>query len=440
MTPKTPALALALVASLVAAQDAGADERRPAIVRHDPLRLELEDPRSMAQRIPVVGQAAPEDPWDGVMPREAIPAELASILARPELADQRVQLLLSSGSRPRALRGTTRADVTLLGSLGLGAETAGVVRSNEPVVVVGEATSTSPTGATLRYFKVRRGSAVAYAPASQILIGEKTGLGTAIGDAVGDALAPAFALGTRIRRDRFFHPEGDVFRARVESLAPAKFRATAQGMEGAALIRVGKGFFRNTAWMPTLSLGMAIRFYDPQAGGPPTTPRANDFDLLVVSWAERFNHLLWRTPFQTDTGDFFGNEYYPAIPYRVEGEEVWVRVVPAEVESKGPSPLGKLLAATEAGEAVFYLEIQGEPERVKTRRGTRPKPRVWTRLAKITFEEQLADFDQDALHYSPGMAGRGFEPTGLVTRIRRPVYRASQDVREGLVDELEDQE
>ena len=143
-----------------------------------------------------------------------------------------------------------------------------------------------------------------------------------------------------------------MFRARVESLAPAKFRATAQGMEGAALIRVGKGFFRNTAWMPTLSLGMAIRFYDPQAGGPPTTPRANDFDLLVVSWAERFNHLLWRTPFQTDTGDFFGNEYYPAIPYRVEGEEVWVRVVPAEVESKGPSPLGKLLAATEAGDCV----------------------------------------------------------------------------------------
>lgn len=411
--------ALALVAAVAIAQDPpSTGTKHPGTVRHDPLRLEVDAKLG----------------YDGVIPREAIRPQLRVVLGASGLADRALELRLDARNRVVALEGRTRADVTLLRSLELGAPSAGLVRSNEPLLVVGQRSSPGPTGEALTYYEVVVNGRQALAPAGQVLIGEPA----AAAGVIGDVLAPVFAAGTEAREARFFHPSGEVFHAKVESTQPSRFRATADGLAGAALIRLGSGFLKAGEW--DLSLGMAIRFYDPAAGGPSPTPRANDFDLLVVSWAERFNHLLWRTPFKSNTKDFFDNEYYPAIPYRLEGEEVWLRIVPADVEPQGPNRMGKLLAAVESGQAVFYLEVQGEPERHLTRRGMRSKPRVWTRLAKITLEEHLPEFDQDALHYSPGMAGRGFEPTGWVTRIRRPIYRASQDVRDGMIGTLEDQE
>jgi len=411
--------ALALVAAVATAQDSfSASTKHSGTVRHDPLRLEVDA---------TLG-------YDGVIPREAIKPQLRAVLGDPGLADRALELRLDGRNRVVAVDARSRADVTLLKSLELGGDSAGLVRSNEPLLVIGQRSTKSPTGQDLVYYEVIVDGQRALAPAGQVLIGEPA----AAAGVIGDVLAPAFAAGTKAREARFFHPSGEVFHAKVESEQPSKFRETADGLAGAALIRLGTGFLKAGEW--DLSLGMAIRFYDPAAGGPSPTPRANDFDLLVVSWAERFNHLLWRTPFKSNTKDFFDNEYFPAIPYRLEGEEVWLRIVPADIEPQGPNRMGKLLAAVESGQAVFYLEVQGEPERYKTRRGMRSKRRVWTRLAKISLEEHLPEFDQDALHYSPGMAGRGFEPTGWVTRIRRPIYRESQDVREGMIETLQDEE
>jgi len=413
--------ALALVAAVATAQDPSS-ALQPGTVRHDPLRIEV----------------APNLGYDGVIPREAIPAGLQEVLGDSELAD-RALMLRVNGMRVTAVEGTTRADVTLVRSLGLGAQTAGLIRANEPLLVVGQRSTQGPTGAPIRYYEVRVRGERTLAPAGQITIGEPAKLA----GVVGDALAPMLGAGTKAREARFFHPDGEVFRATVESLRPSRFRQTADGLAGAALIRLGGGIWKvdEDGNEPDRrdGLGLAIRFYDSAAGGPSPTPRANDFDLLVVSWAERFNHLAWRTPLFSNPHDFFDNEYFPAIPFELEGEEVWVRVVPADVEPQGPNRIGKLLAAVESGVAVFYLDVQGEPETFKTRRGTRSKPGGWTRLAKITLEEHLPEFDQEALHYSPVMAGRGFEPTGWITRIRRPVYRQSQDVREGLTDQLRDQ-
>lgn len=420
--PKAFACAFALAgATFAQAQDYDRLARHPGTVRHAPLRVEV----------------AAELGLDGVFPRESFAPALAELLALPEYADRALEFRVD-GMRLVAVEGTTRADVIVLASAGLGGEQAGTLRADEDVRILGRESADGPRSTQQHYYRIQAGAVRGLVPAAQVQIGESN----SIAGKVGDLLAPLFAKGSELRKARFFHPDGEVFRAKVESLHPQRFSKTADAVAGAALIRMGQGFWKvdkETGDEPDRmdALSLAIRFYDPAAGPPSPTPRDGDFDLLVASWSERLNHFFWRTPWKTDVHDFFANEYHPAVPFELEGEEVWVRVIPAKVDPQGPNRIGKLLAAVESGQAVFFLEIQGEGEQVKTRRGTRTKPRVWTRIAKIQLEEHLPDFDQDALHYSPTMGGRGFEPTGWVTRIRRPVYRQSQDARDGLVDRVD---
>ena len=89
--------------------------------------------------------------------------------------------------------------------------------------------------------------------------------------------------------------------------------------------------------------------------------------------------------------------------------------------SESPSPAGEAreagLTSAVADRRILRLEAQ--------RAGTPHEPFI--PFAEIRFEEEI-QIDQEALHFDP-FEGRGFEPYGFVTTIRRSVYPASVRAR-----------
>ena len=247
------------------------------------------------------------------------------------------------------------------------------------------------------------------------------------GDRIGRFLAPVLALGTRTRNARVFHPDGHTFRAKVTPILSGEFDATARKLEGQALVRMGGGIWRqradggNSGLWDTLSL--AIRFTS-NDHALDSTVREGDQDLLVASWSERFHHFFWRSLPKTNQHDFLDNDYFPAMPYKVDGKPVWLRVIPVRAESEGKNRIEKFRDAIKRGKARYFLEIQhAEQER-------------WHRVARLDFTNEV-DVDQEELKYHPHMDGVGITPTGTISAIRARVYQRSQAQRDAARAERE---
>lgn len=318
--------------------------------------------------------------------------------------------------RAVALEGRTLADTVLLDDPGLGGTSLASLSLHTPVAVFERRSVSGPTGRQPWLRVALKGGQRGWLLAEQVRVGTDS----PVGDAIGGLLAPGFGLGSKLRGARFFHPDGHVYEATVTSLHPGAFAATAARLEGAALIRLGLGMHRLTdpnaePWFDALSL--AIRFTDPRHGVT-TRVHEGDQDLLVTAWAERFHQFFWRVPFVGETKDFLANDYFPAMPFRVEGQDVWLRVVPSDrgYTSRGAGRIERLDNAIADGQARFTLAVQRDGEE------------AWTPLVELRFARRV-DVDQDALHYHPGLAGRGLQPTGWVAAARGAVYRASQDAR-----------
>jgi len=240
------------------------------------------------------------------------------------------------------------------------------------------------------------------------------------GDRIGRFLAPVLALGTKARKARVFHPDGHTFRATVTPVLSGEFDATARKLEGQALVRMGGGIWRqradggNSKLWDTLSL--AIRF---TSNDHPldSMVREGDQDLLVASWSERFHHFFWRSLPKTNQHDFLDNDYFPAMPYAIDGKPVWLRVVPVRAESQGKNRIEKFRDAIKRGQARYFLEIQ------------RADQERWHRVARLDFTNEV-DVDQEELKYHPHMDGVGITPTGTISAIRARVYQRSQAQRD----------
>src|SRR5205085_9518230 len=146
-------------------------------------------------------------------------------------------------------------------------------------------------------------------------------------------------------------------------------------------------------------------------------------DLLCTAGGDR----LWKLVVNLATGgykyglhqfDYFGNEYYAQVPYRIDGgkRDVWIRIVPYPKHSGSDSPAdgaGREQALTSAaGNALFRIEAQ---------RAGADEPFV--AIAEIILGEEI-DLDQESLHFDP-VAALGFEPHGFFTGLRKVVYPAS---------------
>jgi hypothetical protein len=205
-----------------------------------------------------------------------------------------------------------------------------------------------------------------------------------------------------------FHPEGAVYRARVEAL-PGPFPDLVRRLEGPGLARLSTAWWRGgKEWTDALGIGLRL------GRDPGAEPRSGDQDLLFAT----IRHP-WTTPFApltTEQHDFLANDYYAVSPFEVAGVgRAKLRLVssrPRKLASATRS--ARLSEAVERSEAWLRLEIQRERE--------------WQPLVRIVLTER-AQVDQERLRFSPFRDGKGISPRGFVHGLRRATYLMSQIAR-----------
>ncbi|GAC1415299.1 MAG: hypothetical protein NVSMB62_02680 [Acidobacteriaceae bacterium] len=254
-----------------------------------------------------------------------------------------------------------------------------------------------------------------------------------------------------IRNARTFHPDGRVFRASVRTLNPSQpsYARAANRISGtSALLRIGMGLMKKgmPPWLAKIipdAPSIAARFYSPASPDEVRLQRRpeDDLDLLCTAGGDR----LWKLVLNLSTGglgfglhrfNYFQNTYTADVPYTIDdgAVEVWLRIVPADDSFQcGGSPTDAQgrddgLTRAVAGHTAFHIEAQ--------RTGNPREPFV--PIAEIRFVEEL-QVDQEALHFDP-IAGRGFVPHGLLTKVRRAVYPASVSSRAATAFERQQRE
>ncbi len=241
----------------------------------------------------------------------------------------------------------------------------------------------------------------------------------------------AFVTGV-IRNARTFHPDGRVFLGTVRSLNPsdATLALVADRLVGRVLMRIGMGVMKKgmPRWVADHipdAPSIASRFFLASSVEEiPLQCRDGDFDLLATAGGDRLYKLLWNLAtggkkYGLEQFDYIKNIYSADVPYRLvqSGISIWIRLTPL-VDSNHTTPqdgTGRERGLTDActRHAVIRVEVQ---------RTDKPQE-SFTPIAEIAFDNEI-HIDQEALHYDP-FAGRGFEPFGFITGLRRFAYPAS---------------
>jgi hypothetical protein len=233
-------------------------------------------------------------------------------------------------------------------------------------------------------------------------------VGERSGALAGWLLAPVTGTLSLLRRARMFHPEGTVYRARVDALA-GPLPGLARRLEGPALIRLSTAWWRGGAeWMDVL--GVALRL----GREPSAEAKRGDQDLLFATirhpWTMPF------APLTTEQHDFLANDYYAVSPFDVAGVgRTKLRLVSSRPRRlRGRDRGARLADAVERSDAWFRLEL-----RIENR---------WVQVAQVTLLEK-AVVDQERLRFSPFRDGKGLRPRGFVHGLRRATYLLSQLAR-----------
>jgi hypothetical protein len=237
-------------------------------------------------------------------------------------------------------------------------------------------------------------------------------LGHVVGRALGWAVAPAFALTSRARGARTFHPRGLLF---VGEVLPAGGAPTALGesLRGPALVRFSNALWKG-GWEHLDVLGLALRLRRDPA--PSVAPAEGDQDLLFATIRRPWTMGL--APFTTRLHDFLDNRYFAVSPFDAPGfGRCYLRLSPLRA---APAPGGdrpsRLRAAVARGDVRLLIEV---------RRSWRTR---WEPVATLHVRAAV-ELDQEALAFWPFRNGRGVVPRGLVHGLRRGVYSLSQRAR-----------
>jgi len=234
------------------------------------------------------------------------------------------------------------------------------------------------------------------------------GLRDRAGGAAGWLLAPVTGTLSLLRQARMFHPEGAVYRARVEAL-PGPFPGLGRRLEGPALARLSTAWWRGgKEWMD--ALGLAIRL----GRDPGVEAHPGDQDLLFATIQHPWTTLL--APLTTEQHDFLANDYYAVAPFDVAGlGRTKLRMVASRPRRLHAADRGgRLREAVERGEASFRLEMRVEDR--------------WVQVARLVLLEPV-QLDQERLRFSPFRDGKGLTPRGFVHGLRRATYLFSQLAR-----------
>lgn len=238
-----------------------------------------------------------------------------------------------------------------------------------------------------------------------------------IGDGLGSVVGGLCYVGSAGRGARFFHPEGEAYVARVESVPGIDSVAEtfSQRLSGPGLVRMSAALWKGQREWPDI-LGAAIRF-----GWNPHAPLRTDGtqDLLLIT-AKHFWTLPWALLI-TEVGDFLDNSYYSILSFQTEAGELEFRLVPQPGSRPAGSTRSQRLAdSISKGEAAFML--QARPTAMSPTLGSK---QVWRVVAIVQLLEK-AHVDDRQLLFTPFNAGRGIHPVGLANRVRRLTYLASK--------------
>ena len=234
-----------------------------------------------------------------------------------------------------------------------------------------------------------------------------------LGKVAGFASAPLFALTSRLRRARTFHPRGDVARAEVEMAPDATGDHAALGavLAGPALVRLSSALAKHGARWPDV-LGCAVRFSRDEdlAGG--------DQDLLFATilrpWTMPF------APFLTHTHDYLANDYFAVSPFTAPGfEKIYFRLRP-RTPSSGAEGIGR---KEKLEEDVAHAHASFDLACSESAYGP------YSDVATVKLVA-MVEGDDPHLHFDPFHDGRGIRPRGFVHSMRSLVYPASQRSRD----------
>ncbi|BDG09563.1 hypothetical protein [Anaeromyxobacter paludicola] len=225
------------------------------------------------------------------------------------------------------------------------------------------------------------------------------------GRVAGLGLAPLVWVGGLLRRDRFFHPRGALYRARAERLAEGGGAGRlAERLAGPVVARLSNAWWRGGRELPDV-LGCALRFVEEDG-----SPSARDQDLLLATIRHPWTTLL--APLTTDQHDFLGNDYYAVSPFRMDAVgEGWLRLLGPGGSPDGPDRWSRLARAVEAGAARFELQLKLQGR--------------WEPVIRIRLESPL-EGEARAARFHPFRAGRGLRPVGFVHALRPAAYGASR--------------
>lgn len=207
----------------------------------------------------------------------------------------------------------------------------------------------------------------------------------------------AFRLLSDLRGARILHPDGVAFDARWDAVDPVLPEgsplAARDGRQ--AIVRLSRGIGLPPA-IPDI-LGVAIKVPDVHGAGA-------DQDLLLASVGPGPVGRRVLTP----AIDFRATTFSSLLPYTVDGRRA---PVVAEVHGPGASTLVALrYADASALEVQLYLGSGGH-------------------FARVSLGRRLDDEVARELRFDPWHTGEALRPTGIVNRLRRPAYGASQEGR-----------
>jgi hypothetical protein len=255
---------------------------------------------------------------------------------------------------------------------------------------------------------------------------------------VASAIAAIFGFVSGVLRNaRTFHPDGRTFLGTVTAeTSDQTLLCAGKLLEGRVLLRIGMGVAKKStpSWIKDIipdAPSFAARFSPSQDGDAISHgDRGKDeLDILLTAGGDR----LWKLVLNLATGgrrnglnqfDYLKNIYFAEVPYRVSScrLDVWLRLraLSGGGEADGPGSAEtreRGLSDAVAKGAEFAIEAQS----------TTVRDAPFIPFAKIRMDREI-ELDQESLRFQP-IAGRGFEPYGILTALREKVYPASAHAR-----------
>lgn len=218
-----------------------------------------------------------------------------------------------------------------------------------------------------------------------------------------EVLARAFRWLSRLRGDRVFHPMGVAFAASWRTTETGALAGMPQELD--AVVRLSRGVGLPPRFPDVL--GLAVKVLD--AGG-----LGDDLDLLLARSGSGTVGRRLLIPARSYTAGAFSS----LLPYAVAGpREAPITAVIREDGSGSDSTRFEDLRQADGAPLTITLSVGGGPP-----------------IAAVRLGDRLDDAVAADLRFDPSHHGGPLRPTGVLNRLRMPVYAASQDGR-GAPDE-----